>query len=170
MINGLRYATAQGHDLSKMSDLDIDTGITKGIYEFEHMTPDELVRAVRDARRLIGNRTATADPMQQLRQAIASANFGTKFAVQPLPQSGQGCRERFVVQHGYANGVPISATEVAITYDGRVVAMHPKFRWDDDPPSRGQERRSVCELLESIFGADNDYADYRSSRPRRRLV
>jgi hypothetical protein len=171
MIDGIRNATANGHDISKMSDLDIGTGIAKGLYGFDHMTPADLERAARDARRLIGRPTGpAADPMQQLQQAIAAANFGTKFSVKPLPQPGQGCRERFLVQHSYANGVQISATEVAITNGGQIVAIHSKFRWDDDPPSRGQERRSPRELLEAIFGADSDYAEYRSSRPRRRLV
>ena len=171
MVDGLRNATANGHDLSKMSDLEIGTGIARGIYEFEHVTPDELERAVRDARRLIGNMILSpADPMQQLQQVIASANFGTQFTVRPLPQPGQGCRERFLVQHSYASGVPISKTEVAITYDGQILAFHPKFRWDDDPPSSGQERRSPRELLEAIFGADSDYVEYRSSRPRARRL
>jgi hypothetical protein len=130
------------------------------------MRPDELERAVQDARRLIGNRTPEANPMQQLQQAIAAANFGTKFTVKPLPQPGQGCRERFLVQHSYANGVQIRATEVAITNGGQIVAMHPKFQWDDDPPSRGQERRSVRELLE----ADSQYIEYASSGPRGRRI
>jgi hypothetical protein len=195
MVDGLRNATANGHDLSKMSDLDIGTGIAKGIREFEHMTQDELARAVRDARKLIGNLIVSpADPMQQLRQAIAAANFGTKFVVKPLPQPGQTCRERFVVHHSYANGVPISSTEVAITYGGQVVAMHPKFRfgWHDLDDEREHQRdmrrwRAECEgkpqeempaaptttnrwreLLEAIFDADSQYIEYASSRPRRR--
>ena len=51
MVDGLRNATANGHDLSKMSDLEIGTGIARGLYEFEHMTQDELARAVRGAHR-----------------------------------------------------------------------------------------------------------------------
>jgi hypothetical protein len=193
IINGLRYATAQGHDLSKMSDVEIGTDIARGIYEFEHMRPDELARAVQDARKLIGRTTVSpADPMQQLQQAIAAANFGTRFTVQPLPQPGQGCRERFVVHHSYANGVTISKTEVAITHGGQIVAIHPKFRmdWDDIEDQREEQSRQRRlraegtppeeispttpnrwrELLESIFGADSDYVEYRASRPRRRLV
>jgi hypothetical protein len=57
--------------------------------------------------------------------------YGNLFNIQPLPQPGRGCRERFVVWHSYANGVPISKTEVAITNGGQVVAIHPRFRLDD---------------------------------------
>jgi hypothetical protein len=75
-----------------------------------------------------------ANPMQELQKAIAAMaeeGWGGKFSVLPLPQPGQGCRERFLVQHSYANRVPISKTEVAITIGGRVLAFHPKFRWDN---------------------------------------
>jgi hypothetical protein len=121
---------------------------------------------------------------------------GTVFRVEPLPQPGQGCRERFVVQHSYANGVPISGTEVAITNGGQVVAMHPKFRldWDDIEDERELQRRmrawrAECEckppeerlpeatkphrwreLLDAIYDADSRYLEYAASRPRVRRI
>ena len=49
MVDGLRNAAANGYDLSNMSDLDIGTEIARGIREFEHVTQDELARAVREA-------------------------------------------------------------------------------------------------------------------------
>jgi hypothetical protein len=48
--------------------------------------------------------------------------------MQAKPQASQGCRERFLVWHSYANGMPISKTEVAITNGDQVVAIHPRFR------------------------------------------
>jgi hypothetical protein len=93
--------------------------------------------------------------MQQLRQAIAAANFGTKFAVQPLPQPGQGCRERFLVWHSYANGVPISKTEVAITNGGHIVVIHSRFRMDD-ADERRKEPIAIQDVLGAIYSADLD--------------
>ena len=74
-----------------------------------------------------------ANPMQDLQRVIAAENarlaqegLGTKVQRSPPPQPGEGCRERFVVWHSYADGIPISKTDVAITYGGQVVALHPK--------------------------------------------
>jgi hypothetical protein len=46
-----------------------------------------------------------ANPMEDLQQVIAAVNaklaqegIDTRFSVQPIPQPGQGCRERFLVQ------------------------------------------------------------------------
>jgi hypothetical protein len=132
---------------------------------------------------------AKVDDLQQ-------AGVGTKFSAQPLPRPGEGCSERFVVHHSYANGVQISATEIAITHNGQVVAMHPKLRldWDDledeQEHQRGMRRwKAECaakppeempaaptktnrwrELIEAIFEADSRYVEYTSSRPRGRRV
>jgi hypothetical protein len=149
MVDGLRNAAANGYDLSNMSDLDIGTEIARGIREFEHVTQDELARAVRDARRMLGNLILSpTDPMQEMQRdvaAVAQQGWGTKFTVQPLSQPRQRCRERFLVHHSYSNGVPISQTGVAITFGGQVRAFHPKFRWDD-ADKRG-ELDSRAELL-----------------------
>jgi hypothetical protein len=136
MVDGLRNATANGHDLSKMSDLDIGS-------------------------KLLRPRTSAA------RLASCTQILGSLLR---------------------------SRCEVAITYDGRVVATHPKFRldWDDLEDEREEQRRQRRlaaegkpqeeisaaptptnrwrELLETIFGADSDYVEYRSNLPRRRLV
>ena len=80
---------------------------------------------------------------------------GTVFRVEPLPQPGQGCRERFVVQHSYANGVPISGTEVAITNGGQVVVIHPRFRLDD-VDERRREPITLRDVLGTIYAADVD--------------
>jgi hypothetical protein len=96
------------------------------------------------------------NPMQDLQHAIAAVTHegrGTKFTVQPFPQPGQGCRERFLGQHGYANGVPISKTEVAVTLDGQIVLIHPRFRWDD-VDERRRKPITLRDVLGAIFGAD----------------
>jgi len=74
---------------------------------------------------------------QNLQQIIAAENagmaeegVGTKFSVQPIPQPGQGCRERYGLWHSCSNGVPISKTEIGIAFGGQIVAIHTKFRWD----------------------------------------
>jgi hypothetical protein len=92
--------------------------------------------------------TPEAENLQQIVAAenarLAQEGCGTLFHVQPLPQPGQGCRERVLVQHSYANGVPISATEVAITVGGQLVAGHPKFRWDwDDLDDEREHQRDM---------------------------
>jgi hypothetical protein len=80
-----------------------------------------------------------ADPMKDLQQVIAALNanlaqadYGILFRVQPLPQPGRGCRERFVLWHSYVGGMPISSSEVAINIGGQIAAIHPKFRWEWD--------------------------------------
>jgi hypothetical protein len=56
--------------------------------------------------------------------------------MQAKPQASQGCRERWVIWHSYANGVPISKTEVAITLGDQAVVIHPRFRLDVDERRR----------------------------------
>ena len=130
----------------------------------------------------------------------AQEGIGTRFSVRRLPQPSEGCRERFVVSHSYTNGVEISKTEVAVTFGGLIVVIHPKFRWDDTDKIEELDRRaeslrlkrlraeregkpleetpaapketthSLRELFEAIFDADMRYIEYASSRPRRRRI
>ena len=69
--------------------------------------PEATVRA--HIAEIDGNLEAAA-----LNANLAQAGYGTLFRVQPLPQPGQGCRERFALWHSYVGGVPISSSEVAI--------------------------------------------------------
>jgi hypothetical protein len=58
------------------------------------------------------------DLIEELKRAsgqMAQYPGRTVFRVEPLPQPGEGCRERFAVWHSYTNGVPISKTEIAVT-------------------------------------------------------
>jgi hypothetical protein len=136
-----------------MSDLDIGTEIARGIREFEHVTQDELARAVREAWQ--------PDPFPYRSDARDAAGYccrgaggvGAKFTVQPLPQPGQGCRECWVIWHSYANGVPMSKTEVAITNGGQVVVIHPRFRLDD-VDERRREPITLRDVLGAIYGED----------------
>jgi hypothetical protein len=94
--------------------------------------------------------------------------------------------------------VPISSTEVAVTFGGQIAAMHSKFRWElydmeerarceeslrlrrlradregkplEDMPAAQRPERSLRDLLEAIFDADTRYIEYTNSRPQRRRI
>jgi hypothetical protein len=91
------------------------------------------------------------EELKQARGQMIQGPHGTLFNVQPLPQPGQGCRERWVIWHSYANGVPISKTEVAITLGGQAIVIHPRFRWDDV-----DDRRKGPIALRDVLGAIYD--------------
>ena len=66
-----------------------------------------------------------------LQQVIAAENakmaendIGDKIQCPDATAAGQGCRERYVVWHSYANGVPISRTVVAIAFNGTRVTQN----------------------------------------------
>jgi hypothetical protein len=96
------------------------------------------------------------DIIEELRQAngqVGQGPHGTLFRVQPLPQPGQGCRERWVIWHSYATGVPMSKTEVAITLGGQAIVIRPRFRWDD-VDDRRKEPMTLRDTLGAIFDED----------------
>jgi hypothetical protein len=100
--------------------------------------------------------TNTPDLIEELKQArgrMMQGPHGNLFNVQPLPQPGQGCRERYLVWHSYANGVPISKTEVAITLSGHIVVIHPRFRLGD-VNERRKEPITLREVLGAIYDED----------------
>ena len=85
-----------------------------------------------------------ANPMQDLQRVIAAENarlaqegLGTKVQRSPLPQPGEGCRERFLVWHLRQRGA-----------DFQNGACHHPWR-----PDRRDERRKEPITLRDVLGA-----------------
>jgi hypothetical protein len=92
------------------------------------------------------------DLIEELRHAsgqMAQYPGGTVFRVEPLPQPGEGCRERFAVWHSYVNGVPISKSDRSyICRGGRRDAP-------EIPLGLGRHRRSQGAAQPACFARAN---------------
>ena len=58
---------------------------------------------------------------------IAQQGGGSRFTVPAFVAARSRLPCRFLVQHNFANGVPISGTEIAIVFGGQIAAKHPRL-------------------------------------------